>query len=208
MPAAKSITDVQFKKLVVSINALLPLAFLSWDALRGNLGANPVEFFLRATGVLTLLSLIATLGVTPLRKLFGWNDLIKLRRMLGLYAFFYGCVHLCTYLVFDRGLDLKGTIDDVVQRPFIAIGMASFLMMVPLAVTSTNGMIKRLGGKRWQKLHRLIYLTAIGGAVHFWMIVKSDLFYPAIFALIVALLLAYRVGVKWKTAAVKPAVSR
>lgn len=202
MPAAKSITDVQFNKLVVSVNALLPLAFLTWDALRGNLGANPVEFFLRTTGVLTLLMLIATLCVTPLRKVFGWNVLIKLRRMLGLYAFFYGCVHLCTYLVFDRGLDLKGTVDDVVKRPFIAIGMASFLMMVPLAVTSTNGMIKRLGGKRWQKLHRLIYPIAVGGVVHFWMIVKSDVFYPAILGLIVALLLAYRVAAKWKTSAV------
>ena len=208
MPAAKSITDVQFNKLVVSVNALLPLAFLTWDALRGNLGANPVEFFLRTTGVLTLLMLIATLCVTPLRKLSGWNELIKLRRMLGLYAFFYGSLHLCTYLIFDRGLDLKGTIDDVIQRPFIAIGTASFLTMVPLAVTSTNGMIKRLGGKRWQKLHRLIYPIAAGGVVHFWMIVKSDVFYPAVFGLIVALLLAFRLVTKWKTAAVKPAVSR
>lgn len=208
MPAAKSITDVQFNKLAVSVNALLPLAFLTWDALRGNLGANPVEFFLRTTGVLTLLMLIATLCVTPLRKLSGWNELIKLRRMLGLYAFFYGSLHLCTYLIFDRGLDLKGTIDDVIQRPFIAIGTASFLTMVPLAVTSTNGMIKRLGGKRWQKLHRLIYPIAAGGVVHFWMIVKSDVFYPAVFGLIVALLLAFRLVTKWKTAAVKPAVSR
>jgi sulfoxide reductase heme-binding subunit YedZ len=181
---------------------------LLWDALRGNLGANPVEFFLRATGVLTLLTLIATLCVTPLRKIFGWNELIKLRRMLGLYAFFYASVHLCTYIVLDRGLDLRGTVDDVIQRPFIAIGMASFLMMVPLAITSTNAMIKRLGGKRWQKLHRLIYLIAVGGVIHFWMIVKSDVFYPAIFGSIVALLLAYRLNAKWKTAAVKPAVSR
>lgn len=208
MPAANSKTDVRFNKLLITVNALIPLGLLAWDAASGRLGANPVEFFLRTTGVLTLLTLIATLAVTPLRKLFGWNELIKLRRLLGLFAFFYGCLHLCTYIVFDRGLDLKGTIDDVVQRPFVAIGMASFLMMVPLAITSTNGMIKRLGGKRWQKLHRLIYLIALGGVIHFWMIVKSDVFYPAIFGVVVALLLAFRVIAKWKTAAVKPAVSR
>jgi sulfoxide reductase heme-binding subunit YedZ len=208
MPAAKPKTDVRFNKLLITVNALIPLALLVWDAMRGSLGANPVEFFLRTTGVLTLLTLIATLAVTPLRKMFGWNELIKLRRMLGLFAFFYGCLHLCTYIVFDRGLDLKGTIDDVVQRPFVAIGMASFLMMVPLAITSTNGMIKRLGGSRLQKLHRLLYPIALVGVIHFWMIVKSDVFYPAIFGLVVALLLAFRVITKWKTAAVKPAVSR
>lgn len=206
MPSVNPKTDVRFNKLLITINALIPLGLLAWDAVRGRLGANPVEFFLRATGVLTLLMLIATLAVTPLRKIFGWNDLIKVRRMLGLFAFFYGCLHLCTYIGFDRGLDLRGTVDDVVQRPFIAIGMASFLAMIPLAITSTNGMIKRLGGKRWQKLHRLIYLTALGGVIHFWMIVKSDVFYPAIFGLTVALLLAYRLVAKWKTAAVKPAV--
>lgn len=208
MPVSRPTTDVQFNKLIVSVNALLPLMFLTWDAGRGNLGANPVEFFLRTTGILTLVMLIATLSVTPLRKIFGWNELIKLRRMLGLYAFFYGSLHLCTYIIFDRGLDLRGTVDDVVKRPFVAVGMASFLMMVPLAATSTNGMIKRLGGKRWQKLHRLTYLIAAGGVIHFWMIVKSDVFYPAIFGLTVGLLLTYRLFAKSKTAAVKPAVSR
>lgn len=185
-------TDIRFYKALVFINALVPLLMLSWDALNGRLGANPVEFFLRTAGVLTLIFVFASLAVTPLRKTFGWNQLIKVRRMLGLFAFFYACVHLTTYLVFDRGLDLAGTAGDVIQRPFIAIGMAAFLMMVPLAVTSTNGMIKRIGGKNWARLHRLNYLIAIAGVVHFWMIVKSDIFYPAIFAAVLMLLLGYR----------------
>jgi methionine sulfoxide reductase heme-binding subunit len=208
MSKTQTVTDVRFNKVLLSVNVLLPLALLAFDGFRGKLGSNPVEFFLRTTGVLTLSMLVVTLCVTPLRKLFGWNGLIKLRRMMGLYAFFYGTLHLCTYLIFDRGLDVKGTVADVVQRPFIAVGMASFLAMVPLAVTSTNAMIKRLGGKRWQQLHRLIYPIALGGVIHFWMIVKSDVFYPALFGLAVALLLGYRLASKWKTAAIRPAVSR
>jgi len=201
-------SDVRFNKIVVTVNALLPLGLLAYDGATGNLGANPLEYFLRATGVLTLLMLLVTLAVTPLRKLTGWNDLIKLRRMLGLYAFFYGCLHFSTYIIFDRDLDFGGTVGDVVQRPFIAIGFASFLAMVPLAVTSTNGMIKRLGGKRWQRLHKLIYPIAIGGVIHYWMIVKSDILYPALFALVLFLLLIYRILAKRKTAAVKHAVPK
>ena len=186
-------TEVRFNKTLIWINALVPIALLGYDAVRGQLGANPVEFFLRTAGVLTLLCLLATLAVTPLRKITGNNQLIKYRRTLGLFAFFYGCVHLSTYLVFDRGLSLSGTVFDIGQRPFIAFGMGAFLVMVPLAVTSTNRMIKRLGGKRWQRLHRLIYLTGILGVIHFWMIVKSDVFYPAIFGLALAGLLGYRI---------------
>src|SRR5262245_11885162 len=124
--------EVKFNKVVISLNALVPLGLLAYDALTRNLGANPVAFFLRTPGVLTLLFLLITLFVTPLRKLSGWNEAIKYRRMLGLYAFFYGCLHLTTYLVFDRGLNIRGTVDDVIQRPFIAFGMAAYLMMVPL----------------------------------------------------------------------------
>ena len=112
--------------------------------------------------------------------------------MLGLFAFFYGCVHLSTYFVFDRSLSLSGTVADVVQRPFIAFGMTGFVLMVPLAMTSTNGMVKRIGGKNWQKLHRLTYIAAAAGVVHFWMIVKSDIFYPLIFGAVLVLLLGYR----------------
>jgi len=184
--------DVKFHKLLISVNALIPLAFLAYDWYRGSLGANPIEFFLRTTGVLTLVFLLITLTVTPLRKIFGWNSLIKFRRMLGLYAFFYAVVHLITYSIFDKSLDVKAIIADIWQRPFIAIGMTAFAMLVPLAATSTNGMVKRLGGKNWARLHKLSYLIAILGVIHFWMIVKSDVFYPAVFGLIVATLLGYR----------------
>ncbi len=184
--------DVKFNKIVIFINSLVPLALLVWDAARGNLGANPIEFFLRTTGVLTLVFLLVSLAITPLRKYTGWNNLIKFRRMIGLYAFFYGCLHFITYIGFDRSLSFSNTVSDIVQRPFIAVGMAAFFLMIPLAVTSTNGMIKRLGGKNWQKLHRLSYPIAIGGVVHFYMIVKSDTTYPLLFGLILAGLLYYR----------------
>jgi sulfoxide reductase heme-binding subunit YedZ len=184
--------DVKFNKALIFINSLVPFGLLGWDALHGNLGANPVEFFIRTTGVLTLVFLLITLAITPLRKIFGWNGLIKFRRMLGLYAFFYGCLHLSAYFGFDRAFNLAGTLGDIWQRPFIAVGMLSFFLMIPLAITSTGGMIKHLGGKNWQKLHRLIYLTAIGGVIHYWMIVKSDITYPLLFGLILAALLGYR----------------
>jgi len=198
-------TDVRFNKILLWLNALIPLALLGYDAFRGQLGANPVEFFLRTTGVLTLVFLSITLSITPLRKILSNNQLIKYRRVLGLFAFFYGSVHLTTYFVFDRGGSLSGTVSDLIQRPFIAFGMLAFFLMVPLAITSTNAMVKRLGGKRWQRLHRLIYLTAIFGVIHFWMIVKSDITYPAMFALVLAVLLGYRLYSRYKP---KPAVRR
>lgn len=185
-------SDVRFNKILLSVNALIPLGYLGFDAWRGQLGANPIEFFLRTTGVLTLVFLLVTLLVTPLRRAFGWNGLIKYRRMLGLYAFFYGVIHLVTYSIFDKSLDLAAIVGDVWQRPFIAIGMLAFAMLVPLAVTSTNGMVKRLGGKNWLRLHRLTYVAAALGVIHFWMIVKSDIFYPVAFGLVLALLLGYR----------------
>ena len=184
--------DVQFYKALIAVNALIPLVLLLIDASRGRLGANPIEFFLRTTGVLTLTFLLITLAVTPLRKMFGWNSLIKYRRMLGLFAFFYGCLHLITYSIFDKSLQFITIIEDVIQRPFIAVGMAAFLMLIPLAITSTNGMVKRLGGKNWARLHRLTYVAAILGVIHFWMIVKSDIFYPAVFALVLAGLFSIR----------------
>ena len=186
-------TDIKFNKILIFINALVPLGFLAWDAYWQKLGANPVEFFLRTTGVLTLLFLLITLAVTPLRKIFGWNQLIKFRRMLGLFAFFYGFLHLVTYGIFDKSLDISAIISDVWQRPFIAVGMLAFFLLIPLAVTSTNGMVKRLGGKNWARLHKLTYLIAILGVVHFWMIVKSDITYPFLFGLVLAILLGYRI---------------
>lgn len=185
-------TDAKFNKILIFINASVPLAMLVYDALSENLGANPIEFFLRTTGVLALIFLLLTLAVTPLRKMFGWNELIKSRRMLGLYAFFYAFLHLVTYSIFDKSLNIPAIISDIWQRPFIAVGMLAFFLLIPLAITSTNGMIKRLGGKNWAKLHKLTYLIAILGVIHFWMIVKSDLRYPILLAFILIILLGYR----------------
>jgi sulfoxide reductase heme-binding subunit YedZ len=194
--------DIKFNKILIFINSLVPLALLAWDAYWQKLGANPIEFFLRTTGVLTLVFLFIALAITPLRKFFGWNQLVKFRRMLGLYAFFYGFLHLITYSIFDKSLSVSAIADDIWQRPFIAVGMASFFLMIPLAVTSTNAMIKRLGGKNWQKLHRANYLIAIGGVVHFYMIQKSDFTYPLLFALVLAILLGYRIY-EWNNKAAK-----
>ncbi len=182
-----------FPKFVVLINSLIPLALLLWDLSRQRVGPNPLEFATRTTGMLTLIFLCLTLAVTPLRKIFGLNSLVKFRRMLGLFAFFYGSLHLLTYIWFDRWFNLLSTAADVVQRPFILAGMTAFILMVPLAITSTNRMVKRLGGKTWARLHRLAYLAAIAGVVHFWMLVKSDKRLPLTFAFILLFLLGYRV---------------
>ena len=193
--ATKSLTlqnDTEFQKGLLALNALIPVLLVAWDWNRGQLGANPIEFITRATGVMALIFLVLTLAVTPLRKLAGWNWLLKLRRNLGLYSFYYGCAHLATYLIFDRNLHLFSVPADVWKRPFIAVGMISFLMMIPLAVTSTNTMIKKLGGRKWALLHRLTYLVLIGGVVHYWIIVKSDLRWPVFFSVLTAALLGYR----------------
>ncbi|MBA2380309.1 MAG: sulfoxide reductase heme-binding subunit YedZ [Blastocatellia bacterium] len=184
---------IQYMKVVVAVNATLPLGLLLMDLQAGRLGVNPVEYFLRATGVVALIILLATLAVSPLRKLTGFNELIRIRRMLGLFAFLYASIHLATYSVLEMGLDLGDIITDIGNRPFIAVGMAAFLGLVALAITSTNAMIKRLGGKNWARLHMLIYPIAVLGVIHFWMIVKSDIFYPALFAAAAAVLLGYRV---------------
>lgn len=185
--------DIKFAKFVLFINALVPLALLGWDAYNHRLGANPLEFITHTTGTLTLVFLVISLAVTPLRKILELPWMIKLRRMTGLYAFFYGTLHLLTYLWFDKVFNLSAVIDDTVKRPFILFGMLSFFLMVPLAITSTNSMIKRLGGKRWNRLHRLVYIAAIAGVVHYWMLVKADTRIPLIFAAVIAVLLGYRV---------------
>lgn len=192
--------DTRFHRQLVVFNGLLPAMLILIDGWRGRLGANPVEFVTRATGVLTLVFLMLTLLVTPLRKIYGWNWLLKQRRLLGLYAFFYGLAHLLTYLAYDRDWQLGTVVGDVYKRPFIAIGMFSFLLMVPLAVTSTNAMIKKLGGPRWAQLHRLTYYITIGGVLHYWIIVKSDVTYPFFFAVVLALLLGWRVVASIKKA--------
>jgi len=189
--------DLRFSKFVILTNALVPLALLLWDVYRKRVGANPGEFMTRTTGIMTLVFLMITLAVTPARKITGINWLIKFRRLLGLLAFFYGFLHLLTYIWFDRYFNLKSIPADVLTRPFIAFGMTAFFLMLPLAITSTDKMVKRLGGKRWSKLHKLIYGAGIAGALHFWLFVKSDTRLPLTFGFILLLLLAHRLFVKF-----------
>jgi sulfoxide reductase heme-binding subunit YedZ len=188
---------ISFPKFVVFVNALIPLVLLLTDLYRGRVGPNPLEFATRTTGMLTLVFLSLTVAITPLRRIFGANSLVKFRRMLGLFALFYGTLHLLTYIWFDRLFNLASTVKDVAQRPFILVGMTAFLLMVPLAITSPNKMVKRLGGKRWARLHRVVYVAAVLGVVHFWMLVKSDVRLPLTFAFIILFLLGYRLLVKY-----------
>ena len=190
-------TDIKFAKSIVFVNSAIPLALLLWDLYRKQVGPNPLEFATRTTGMLTLVFLSLTVAITPLRRIFGLNSLVKFRRMLGLFAFFYGSLHLLTYIWFDRLFNLVSVAGDVVQRPFILVGMTAFLLMLPLAITSTNKMVKRLGGKRWARLHRVVYLAAIAGVVHFWMLVKSDIRLPLTFGFIILFLLGYRLLLKY-----------
>jgi sulfoxide reductase heme-binding subunit YedZ len=188
---------ITFPKLVVFVNSLIPLVLLLLDLYRKQVGPNPLEFATRTTGMLTLVFLSLTVAITPLRRIFGLNSLVKFRRMLGLFAFFYGSLHLFTYIWFDRLFNFVSVAGDVVQRPFILVGMTAFVLMVPLAITSTNKMVKRIGGKRWARLHRLVYLAAIAGVVHFWMLVKSDIRLPLTFGFIILFLLGYRLLLKY-----------
>ena len=187
---------IVWTKAGLFVLALLPLARLVWLGFTGGLGANPIEFITHSTGTWTLVGLLATLSITPLRKLSGWNWLLRLRRMLGLFAFFYASLHFTTYIWLDQFFDLHAVFKDVIKRPFITVGFLAFVLLIPLAVTSTNAMVKRLGGKSWQRLHRLVYAIAILGVLHYWWLVKKDLTQPLIYALILAALLAYRVLLK------------
>jgi len=189
--------DFRFSKFVIFTNALMPLALLLWDVYHKRVGANPGEFMTRTTGIMTLVFLMITLAVTPARKITGLNWLVKFRRMLGLFAFLYGFLHLLTYIWFDRYFNLRSIPGDVVTRPFIAFGMTAFFLMLPLAITSTNKMVKRLGGKRWSDLHKLVYAAGIAGALHFWLFVKSDTRLPLTFGFILLLLLGHRLFVKF-----------
>jgi sulfoxide reductase heme-binding subunit YedZ len=171
---------------------LLPLVVLVAGGLRDALGANPIEYITRATGDWTLRLLLLTLAVTPLRQLTGWHWLVRLRRTLGLYAFFYGCLHLTTYVWLDQFFDWPGIAADIVKRPFVTLGFAAFVLMLPLAITSTNGMIRRLGGRRWQRLHRAVYAVGVLGVAHYWWLVKKDLTEPVLYALVLGALFALR----------------
>ncbi len=179
-------------KTVLFVACLLPLLRLGWLALHHGLGANPIEYITRSTGWWVLSFLLLTLLVTPLRRLSGWNWLLRLRRMLGLYAFFYACLHFSIYIWLDQFFDWQGIVKDIGKRPFVTVGFAAFLCLIPLAATSTNAMVRRLGSKRWQALHRLIYAIAILGVVHFWWLVKKDIREPLIFGAVLAVLLGAR----------------
>jgi sulfoxide reductase heme-binding subunit YedZ len=186
--------QLKLLKAVLFIAACMPFLRLVVFTFTDQLGANPVEFITRNTGDWTLYFLCITLAVTPLRRFTGWNWLVRLRRMLGLFAFFYVSLHFLTFLWFDHFFDVAEMLKDVVKRPFITVGFAAFLLLIPLALTSTNAMIKRLGGKRWQLLHRLIYLIAPLGILHYWWMKagKNDFSQPILFGLIVAALLLLR----------------
>jgi sulfoxide reductase heme-binding subunit YedZ len=205
-------------KPAVFLAALGPCAWLLWAALTGTLSADPLADITHETGVWTLRFLCITLAVTPLRRLTGWNGAIRFRRMLGLFAFFYGTLHLLTYVIADRfaGLDLHAGIvawrtvrdlassvgTDIYKRPFIMLGFTAWIVMAPLAATSTTGMIRRLGGRRWQLLHRLVYLSAVAGVAHYWWLVKADVRRPETYALVVGALLVVRL--RWAQSRRRP----
>jgi len=181
--------------------SLVPFALIVANSLYGKLGANPVESLQHATGDWALRFLVFTLCITPFRKMFSLPELIRFRRMLGLFAFFYVCLHFLTYLGPDQNFSLPSMLKDVAKRPFITLGFLAFVLMIPLALTSTAGMIRRLGGKRWQQLHRLIYLCAILAVVHYYWLVKSDIRKPLVYGVLVALLLLWRILNRRKTPA-------
>lgn len=180
-------------KIIVFLLAFMPLDKLLLYAYLNNLGANPIEKITRVTGYWALFFLLITLAITPIRRLTKWLWVMRLRRMLGLFAFFYGFLHFLTYLILDQFFDCEAILKDIIKRPYITIGFFAFVLMIPLAITSTDSLIRRLGGKRWRFLHRLVYLTAIAGVIHYWWLVKKDLTEPIIFAVVLTTLLAVRV---------------
>jgi len=186
-------------KPVTFIACLIPLGQLLYNAWTDNLSANPIEFITHFTGDWTLIFLLASLSVTPLRQISGWNELIKYRRMLGLFAFFYVVLHFATYMVLDHFFDFQAIVKDVMKRPYVTAGFTGFVLMIPLAITSTAGMIRRLG-KRWQQLHRFVYVVGIAGVIHFYWLVKADIRRPVQYGAVLALLLGYRLVVKWMPA--------
>jgi len=189
-------TRLRITKTIVFLAALIPLGRLAWKALHDGLGANPIEVITHSTGDWTLILILATLAITPLRRITRQYWLIGVRRMIGLFAFFYGVLHFTTYIWLDKFFDLHEMIKDVAKRPFITVGFSAFLLLIPLALTSTAGWIRRLGGKNWQRLHRLIYLTAILGVIHYLWLVKADRRKPLEYAFALTILLLYRI-VMW-----------
>ena len=181
-------------KVLIFFAGLIPLARLAWKAFHQGLGANPVEVITHSTGDWTLILILTTLSITPLRKLTKQYWLIGVRRMIGLFAFFYVCLHFTTYIWLDKFFDWHEMVKDIVKRPFITVGFTAFVLLIPLAITSTRGWIRRLG-KNWQRLHRLIYVAAIAGVIHYIWLVKADLRKPLQYAFVLGVLLLYRIAV-------------
>jgi methionine sulfoxide reductase heme-binding subunit len=184
---------IRWVKAFVFLVCLLPLGMLAWKGYLGDLGANPIEKITHSTGDWTLRFLLITLAITPLRRALQAPALIRFRRMLGLFAFFYGCLHFLTYIWLDKFFDVHGMLADIAKRKFITVGFTAFVLLIPLAITSTAGWIRRLGGRRWRALHRLIYFSAIAGVIHYLWLVKADIRKPLEYGSILALLLFYRI---------------
>lgn len=191
--AVASAAQLRWLKIGVFVLACYPLLRLIFLGVTDGLGTNPIEFITRSTGTWTLVGLMLTLTVTPLRQLSGWNSLLRVRRMLGLFSFFYACLHFITYIWLDQFFDFAAIIKDVYKRPFITVGFSAFVLLIPLALTSSNSMIRRLGARRWQLLHRLVYVIAILGVLHYAWLVKKDLTQPLIYAAVLTVLLGWRV---------------
>lgn len=198
----------RWTKVFLFVVCLAPIFWLGWRGAHEDLTANPIEYITHYTGDWTLRFLVFTLAVTPLRKLLRLPDLIKFRRMIGLFAFFYGTLHFTTYIWLDKFFDMAEMWKDVYKRPFITAGFTAFVCMIPLAITSTKGWIRRMGGKRWQLLHRLVYLSAAAGVVHYYWLVKSavqrPIFYGCLVALALGIRAAYAIGGKRPKAAKAP----
>jgi len=179
-------------KSAVFVLSLFPLAFLLWKAATGELSANPIKDVTEETGIWTLRFLVATLSITPLRKITGWQRFARFRRMVGLFAFFYGFLHFTTYVYLDQFFAFEEIIRDVAKRPFITIGFTAFVLMIPLAITSPNRIVKWMGGNRWKQLHRLVYIVALGGVFHYLWLVKADTSRPLRYGVVLSVLLLYR----------------
>ena len=183
---------IRYAKIAVFVLGLMPLAGLGWLAYEGRLGANPIDYITDTTGIWTLRLVLATLAVTPLRRLTGWNALIRFRRMIGLFAFFYATLHFLTWLVLDQFFAWEFILADIAKRPYITMGFTGFVLMIPLAITSTAGWIRRLGGRWWNRLHRLIYATGVAGVIHFLWLVKVVSTEQIVYAVILGVLLGLR----------------
>jgi len=180
-------------KTAVFVLSLTPLGYLLWLAATGDLSANPIKTITEETGIWTLRFIVVTLSITPLRKMFGWSKLARFRRMFGLFAFFYGFLHFTTYVYLDQFFAFDEMLKDIAKRPFITVGFTAFLLMIPLALTSPNRVVRWMGGKRWQRLHRIVYAVAICGVIHYLWLVKADTSRPLRYGAVIAALLLFRV---------------